>query len=127
MRESPDERGEAERVGREEVMNVGHFPGGEEQGFRKGVFFVADFVEEMFGEGVFLMGSDDDKFKSIEDVHSFPAEVDLHLQLVEQFVGRVVLHPQKRVSDVHQEESTDLAHNVVEQNVGLPTRQIDQS
>lgn len=121
-----DEGREAQGVGRQEVVDVGHFPRGDEESISKNIRLAADLIEEVFRESIFFVGGEDDKLELVEGVDSFSLGEDLHLEFVEQLVGRVVLHPQERMRNIHEKQSSYLLHNVLKQQVIVFTNQVHQ-
>jgi hypothetical protein len=79
----------------------------------------------MLRKGVLLVSGDDNKFKPVKDVQSFPLKENFHLELVKKLVGRVVLNSQEGVRDVHQQESPDFIDNVDEEKVEVLSCEVD--
>ena len=68
----------------------------------------------MLSQSVFFMSGHYHKFETVEYLHPFPRGHDLHFEHSQQFIRRVVLHPQKWMSDVDQKHCSDFLDDVVE-------------
>lgn len=72
------------------------------------------------------MRGDNYNFELIEDLDSFCIAEDLCLEFAEHLVGRIVLYPNEGMRDIHQHQRLYLIHNVIEQPIDGPAREVGQ-
>lgn len=120
----PDKGREAERVRWQVVVHIGHLSGRHQHGIGKHVGLFLEGKHELRQIMVFLMRGDDYNFEPIEYLDPLVIAEDLRLEPAEHPVGRIVLYPNEGVRDVHQHQRLDLLHDVIEEPIDGPAREV---
>lgn len=85
-------------------MNIGHLLGRDEYSFGKGDRFSCNIIKEMLRESIFLMSGNDDELDLIEVLKPFLLSENLSLEFMQQFIRRIMLNSQERVSDINKND-----------------------